>query len=99
MPNVIRNVGRVMKAVTSSGDTVERKEFIPMKDGMHPCISSDTHFIYKTRRLGATTRCTCGVEAILVGFKQYEKYSSYIGNEVLMCMSYAQNGHHIDGSH
>jgi hypothetical protein len=99
MPTVVRNVGRVMKAVTSSGDTVERKEFIPMKDGMYPCVSSDTNFIYKTRRLGATTKCTCGGDAVIVSYAQYKQYTSYVGNEVLMCMSYAQRGCHADGSH
>lgn len=99
MAQVVRNVGRVMKATTSSGDTVERQDFIQLKDGMHPCISSDTHFVYRTHRLGSKMLCTCGREAVIIGYQQYKQYSSFIGNEVIMCLAYAQDGCHADGSH
>lgn len=99
MPAIVKHLGKVMKATTQSGDVVERREWLQLKNGTYPCLSSETHFVYRTRRLGSTMRCTCGMEAVIVGYQQYKKYSSYIGNEVVMCLAYAQNGAHVDGSH
>ena len=99
MAHVVRNVGKVMRATTSSGDVVERQERLALRDGSYPCVMSDTHFIYRTRRLGTTTKCTCGSDAVIVGYQQYKNYEPFIGNEVLMCMAYAQNGRHADGSY
>ena len=33
--------------------------------------------------------CTCGAPAIIVGYHAYKEYSSYIGNEVIMCQALA----------
>lgn len=99
MPAIIRNTGRAKTAKLPNGETVERAETIKLTDGWYACLDTDTHFVYHTNRLGSSMMCTCGGEAVVVGYSQYKKYASYMGNDVIMCMSYAQNGVHRDGSH
>jgi hypothetical protein len=99
MPSVVRNVGRVKTARLSNGETVERSEYLPMSGSMLPCLDVDIHFIYKTKKLGSSILCSCGSPGVAVGFHEYKKYASYMGNEVIMCLSLAQTGRHSDGSH
>jgi hypothetical protein len=98
MPSIIRNVGRAKTARLPNGEVVERAEFLPMYGERLPCLDTDTHFIYKTKRLGSAALCTCGSAAGTVSYREYYKYSSYMGNEVIMCLSLAQMGSHADGS-
>ena len=99
MPAVIRNVGRAKTARLHNGQEVERAEWLQLKDGKYPTLSGDIHFVYKTKNLGSSMMCTCGGEAVVVGYAQYKQYSSYIGNDVIMCLNYAQYGEHRDRSH
>lgn len=99
MPAVIRNVGRAKTARLRDGTEVERAERLPMQGDMLPCLDTDNHFIYKTKALGSAMMCTCGASAVAVGWHEYKKYASYMGNEVIMCYSLAQHGVHNDGSH
>lgn len=100
MPNVVRNVGTLKNARNVDGEMVYREERIFLKSYNQSCacLPTDNHFIYKSRRIGSSTLCTCGSACITVGYSQYKKYSSYIGNEVLACQHLMQYGFHADGS-
>jgi hypothetical protein len=97
--SVIRNVGRAKTAKLPNGETVERADRLLMQGDWMPCLDTDNHFVYKTKNLGSAMMCTCGASAVAVGYHEYKKYASYMGNEVIMCYSLAQRGIHNDGSH
>jgi len=102
MSNVVRNLGRRTEARGVDGDLVQRKDVIFMKtyNANIPVMNTDNHFVYQTRRLGSSTKCTCGADAVIMGYEAYNKYhSEFIGNEVLMCYKFFQFGFHADGSH
>ena len=99
MPSIVRNLGSARKTRLPSGELVEAAEWIQLSDGKYPTLSGDIHFVYKTKNLGSSMMCTCGGEAVVVGYAQYKQYSSYIGNDVIMCLNYAQYGEHRDRSH
>lgn len=94
MSQVVRSVGTRNEFRTPFGYLVSRKEYI---DGVR-CLNTDNHFVYRTTRLGSASLCTCGSPAVTAGYHAYKKYSSYIGNEVLLCLSFFQEGKHADGS-
>lgn len=100
MPSVVRNVGTAKRAKNIDGEEVERQDMILLSSHqqMYSCLNTDTHFIYKSRRIGSTTLCTCGSACVVVPFSSYKQFSSYIGNEVLACQSLIQRGIHADGS-
>lgn len=98
MAQVVRNVGTVRTATLPNGRVVERADRLQLSDGWYPVLNTDMHFIYLTTHFGSRMMCTCGMNGILAGFHAYSKYSSYIGNEVMMCHHYATTGHHADGS-
>lgn len=100
MPHVVRNIGDLKRARNVDGETVYRQESIFLRTYGYnvPCLNTDNHFIFKSKRLGMSTLCTCGSPATLVGYHAYRKYSSYIGNEVLCCHFFFQSGRHADGS-
>lgn len=97
--SVVRNLGTAKTATLPNGETVERAEVLLMQGTLLPCLDVDNHFIYKTKKLGAAILCTCGSPGGAVGYHEYKKYASYIGNEVIMCLSLAQSGVHSDESH
>jgi len=100
MPSVVRNVGTLKHAKNVDGEEVVRQDRITLKshEQSYPCLNTDTHFIYKSRRIGSTTLCTCGAPAVVVGYNYYKQYSSFIGLDVLACKFLIQNGRHADGS-
>lgn len=101
MPNVVRNIGDLKHTKNVDGRDVYRQDEIFLSSyGYHVrCLNTDNHFVYKSNKLGASTLCTCGSPAVTMGYHAYYKYSSYIGNEVLMCHFFFQYGVHADGSH
>lgn len=102
MPNIVRNLGDLKRAKNVDGETVERQDyiFLPSYGYDVPCLNTDNHFVYKSKRLGASTLCTCGSPATMIGYEGYKKYVSRpLGLEVLMCHHFFQFGVHNDGSH
>jgi len=96
--SVVRNLGRSRQATLPNGRVVERQDTLTLRDGVHACLPTDNHFVYTTTHIGSAMMCTCGAPAIIVGYHAYKQYSSYIGNEVIMCQAYAMQGKHADGS-
>lgn len=101
MPNVIRHYGDLKNTRNLQGEEVQRQEYLFLKSYKQwlPCLNTDTHFVYKSNRLGSSTLCTCGSPAVVMGYDAYKKYQSYMGNEVIMCHHFFQYGTHSDGSH
>jgi len=100
MPSVVRNVGTLKHAKNVDGEEVLRQDRLTLKshEQSYPCLNTDTHFIYKSRRIGSSTLCTCGSASVIVGYNYYKKYSSFIGLDVLACKSFIEYGRHSDGS-
>jgi hypothetical protein len=100
MPAVVRNVGTARSTKNVDGETVYREEqiYLPSHQQWYSMLDTDNHFIYKSRRIGASVLCTCGSPAITVSYPTYRKLSSFIGLEILVCQSLITNGKHADGS-
>lgn len=96
--NVVRNVGDLKRARNIDGQIVERQDYIMFHGRRMRCLNTDTHFIYRSRRIGSAVLCTCGSQAVSVGYHAYRKFSSYIGNEVVACYHLIMNDKHADGS-
>jgi len=103
MGNVIKHWNDPKNAVTLSGHHVHREErmFIPTHSQWFPILQTSMHFCYRdpTVPRGSTLMCTCGSSAGIFGYEAYKKYNSYVGNEVVACTEFIQQGHHSDGSH
>lgn len=97
---IIHQYGRPVKARMLNGDVIERQDSLPYDGQVLPCLDYDNHFIYHTnyRVIGSTLMCTCGSPAGAFGYDAYKKYCSYIGFQVLGCISHLQTGRHGDGS-
>ena len=100
LANVIRGRGTIKRTTNKDGETVERQSsiYLASHQQWYPCLPTDNHFVYKTKNIGVSTMCTCGSASVVVGYGQYKKWSSWIGNEVLVCQSLVQYGRHADGS-
>jgi hypothetical protein len=98
MPSVIRSVGDLKHAKNVDGEEVHRSEYLTFHGHLTPCLNTDNHFIYRSRRIGSALLCTCGGEAVSAGYHAYKKYASFMGSEVLICRNFFQNGRHADGS-
>jgi len=98
MPAVVRNVGDLKHAKNIDGEEVHRQPYIHYQGSMTPVLNTDNHFIYRSKRIGSSLLCTCGSQAVSVGYHTYRKYASYMGNEVLICYHLMSNGRHADGS-
>lgn len=100
---VIRNVGDPNRARTLAGRDVQREKaiYLPSHHATLPVLQTSMHFCFRdaSQPRGSTLFCTCGAPAVIVGYQAYEKYNSYIGNEVIVCMNFIQYGRHADGSH
>jgi hypothetical protein len=97
--SVVRNLGSRKQATLPNGRVVERQDNLQLTDGRYPCLQSETHFLYTTTHFGSKIMCSCGMNGVLVGYHAYKEFSSYIGNEVIMCHHYLTKGCHADGSH
>jgi hypothetical protein len=97
---VIRHHGEAKYARNVDGQEVKREERIYLSSSREWMLAlhTDNHFLYKSKRIGASVLCTCGSPGITIGYQQYKQYSSFVGNEVLMCQSFVQNKKHADGS-
>jgi len=100
MPAVIKHYGTLNNARNVDGEQIQREShlFLKTHNQWYPCLPTDNHFVYKSNRIGSSVLCTCGSEVVVVGYKQYKQYQSWIGNEVLMCKLLATHGRHADGS-
>ena len=98
MPSVVRHVGDLKQATSVDGEAVYRQDYLPFHGTLTRCLNTDTHFIYRSKRLGSSLLCTCGGEAVSAGYHAYQKYSSFIGSEVLICHRFFRDGVHADGS-
>lgn len=101
MPNVVRNLGDAKRTRNVDGEEVERQDYIFLSTFGYavPCLNTDTHFVFKSKRLGVATLCTCGSPAMAVGYNGYKRFASFMGTEVLACHNLIQYGVHSDGSH
>ena len=103
MPTIIRNHNDPNHAVTLGGHHVERihEMYLPSHRQVFPVLQTSMHFCFRDPSVprGSTLFCTCGSAAIIVGFHAYEKYQSFMGNEVVACHNFIQYGVHADGSH
>lgn len=96
---VVRNVGDLKSVQIADGSVVERKAYLYFHGDFVACLNTDTHFLYKTNRLGSSVLCTCGGQGVSVGWHEYQKHTSqFLGNEVLMCFYYVKDKMHADGS-
>lgn len=98
MPAVVRHIGDLKKAKNVDGEDVYRQDYLPFQGKTIRVLNTDNHFMYRSRRLGSALLCTCGGQAVSVGFHAYKQYSSFIGNEVLACYYLIHSGKHADGS-
>lgn len=104
MPNnIIRNHNDPNHAVTLGGHPVNREKeiFLLSYKQWFPVLQTSMHFCFRDPSVprGTTLFCTCGAPAIIVGYDAYKRYSSFIGNEVIICHNFIQYGQHADGSH
>lgn len=103
MANVIKNWNDPKNAVTLSGHHVKRQEYIYLKSHQqaYPCLQTSMHFVYydPTTPRGSTLMCTCGSSAGVFGYEGYKRWASWMGNEVIACTEFIQQGKHNDGSH
>src|SRR5688572_4227143 len=104
MPNnIIRNHKDPNSATTLGGIPVQREKQLFLKSYRQwfPVLGTSLHFCFLdySQPRGSTMFCTCGSPAIIVGYEAYQKYSSYIGNEVITCHHFIMYGSHADGSH
>jgi hypothetical protein len=103
MPQIVRNHNDPRNAVTLGGVPVQREDkiYLPSHQQWLPVLQTSMHFVFRdaSHPRGSTLFCTCGSAAVVVGYDAYEKYQSYMGNEVLACHNFIQYGVHADGSH
>lgn len=103
MPNapvVIHQYGRPHRARDVDGRVIERQEEIFFNGQWYHPMDYDTHFVYRTDKIGsATLMCTCGSPAGVIGHREYSKYTSkYYGEGIIACLFYTNNNCHSDGS-
>lgn len=98
MPSVVRSIGDLKHAKNVDGQEVYRREYLDFQGKPTKCLNTDTHFMYKSKRIGSSVLCTCGGQGVTVGYHAYKEFSSYIGNEVLACYYFIKSGRHADGS-
>lgn len=100
---VIRHAGDPNHARTLAGKEVQREKeiYLPSHKAILPVLQTSMHFCFRdaSQPRGSTLFCTCGAPAIVCGYEAYGKYQSFIGNEVIACLSFIQYGVHSDGSH
>jgi hypothetical protein len=94
----VRSLGDLKRATNLDGQEVHRENYLMFQNQMTRCLNTDTHFLFLSKRLGSTVLCTCGSPAVTCGYHAYKQYSSYIGNEVLVCHTFFQYGKHADNS-
>ena len=103
MPQIIKHFNSPKEAITLGGKSVHREKmiFLPSHRQWFPVLQTDLHFCFRdaSHARGTTLFCTCGSPAIIIGYEAYQKYQSYIGNEVIACHHFIQFGVHSDGSH
>lgn len=104
MPNnIIKHHNDPRSAYTLKGDRVERTEqiFLPSDKQWYPVLQTSMHFCFRdpSNPRGTTLFCTCGSAAGVFGYEAYRHWSSFIGNEVIGCISFLQYKRHADGSH
>ena len=103
MAEVIKHWNDPNNAVTLGGKNVHREQaiFLPSHKQWFPVLQTSMHFCFRdaSQPRGSTLFCTCGAAAVIVGYHAYQKYNSYIGNEVVACHHHIQYGVHADGSH
>lgn len=100
---IIRTHNDANRAVTLGGNHVQREQqiFLPSQNQWFPVLQTSMHFCFRdaSQSRGSTLFCTCGAAAVIVGYHAYQKYNSYVGNEVIACHNFIQYGKHADGSH
>ena len=104
MPNnIIRNHNDPNNATTLNGKRVVREQriFVPTHREWYPVLQTSMHFCFRDASAprGSTLFCTCGSAAGIFGYNAYQKYTSWLGREVIACISFIQTGVHSDGSH
>ena len=100
-PKVIHNYGRPVRAKLLNGDIIERQDhiYVPSYNLVLPALDYDNHFVYYDgTHIGSTLMCTCGGVSASFGYEAYKKYCSYMGAQVLGCVTHLQTGRHADGS-
>jgi len=101
--NIIKHHGDPNNAVTLRGDKVQREKeiYLPSYRQLLPVLQTSMHFCFRDPSVarGSTLFCTCGSFAEVVGYHAYQKWASYIANEVVACHFFIQFGVHSDGSH
>lgn len=102
MTAIVRNLGDLKHAKNVDGEEVHREEFITFHGKPQRCINTDTHFIYRSRRLGSSILCTCGSSVVSVGYGTYRSLlkdpRAWYGVEALVCYNFVRDGKHADGS-
>lgn len=100
---VIKHWNDPNNAITLGGMHVRREKeiWVPTHDAWIPCLPTSMHFCFRDESVprGSTLFCTCGSFAEIVGYHVYNRFSSFMGNEVIACHNFIQSGVHADGSH
>lgn len=102
MIRIVRQIGKPRVFKDQNGQWVEAKEkiFIPEWGVDIPTAPYDNHSIYETGLTAPGTlpyMCTCGSNAVIVGFNVYKGQASKQG-ALFVCHSHASTGKHADGS-
>lgn len=110
--NIIRVAGIPQEATTTDNYKVYRtdKIFVPEFFRFVKCAPYDNHFIYEDPEFlkGTLGRwfamCTCGSNAVIVGYNVYKDDASPSSGsglqtgEMLVCYRHAEFGKHADGT-
>jgi len=103
MTSIIKHWNDPNHAITLNGKYVQREKeiYLPSYKAVLPVLQTSMHFCFRdaSNPRGSTLFCTCGSFAEIVGYHVYKDWSSYIGNEVIVCHSFMTNRKHADGSH
>lgn len=98
---IIRHAGDLNHITLEDGKEVSRLPaiFVNQEIGLTNSAPYDNHFLFKHvfGDRGWTLWCTCGSPAGVVGYEAYKKDASRQG-QLLVCLSHAQSGKHLDGS-
>jgi len=106
----IKHRGTPNEATLVDGTAVARQDkiWVATQKRFVATAPYDNHFIYllPQRIPGWSLMCTCGMGAVIAGFRAYAKDGSpstmqdgsTVPGELLVCLAHATTGKHADGS-